>query len=981
MTTMSLRDHLFGGLDSFQLALEAMRANPTFSLGDECLVEDISKNLLFLLSHEPLHLNTDPDGDSTEEDSPSSRASIVDYLLHQLRPAIAEEVLRRHGPHLFAFLLSRGEALLMNSISTQTTSSSNSNSMVDTWDRFPVLQVLADFLCFGRSGEEGSALASEILSCRFERVQFFGHPLTPLEIACLSHYFRGVELLLNRFPQFYNLSVINNPSLLPLLPAQDQGKNLLEILLDYSQFIHNGRRGNSEASMLPKLLCTVFKDDARIVHVLVENGFNASFVRSHPQLRGHYSALHQAIHTGNAEVLRALLEVAPDLVKDFSRAAIRGAIAADNNTVTAHYTATASSSNITQLLGSVSPRSQYASVPTPLELACTLPNDNVSVVRLIVQYNIVSSQGGPDGLMDPPEEFSCLSMAVKAQNFEVASYLVSVIKSYSLYDALKTTRQNGDSWNGTDELPPMPQPHTEQDSDPEFLPLGSLHPIEAAMCEAIRVASSHCDMRFMLMLHEEGECDLSACDGRKSFLSLSLECPNALLYLIENGADPNAYVEQEVSFLSIHGHYLGSTVRCTVLHIAVLKGLFDSVSLLLSCPRTDVNVRDSCGRTPAAMLGAAYDAYTVRRYSPRQQQEELSLLSSLITVRAACVRDIEGFPLLSQLLLRDKQWHVKLQLGAAPSQQLSGGNSTTSQPRVELTSINLAHRFLDIVQFTSSDVPDAPEKIILSCYHDQMHTLPYDILSCLRILSSELQAEKSQLVAKVQSRLSAIYRDLRLSRSSSFVTLSELSMAKLMAVMNEKRILVTGGLSHNPVKLELLTVFDLLSNSSSSSSAPMVYEESETDGQSTPRPSPPMRLFPDCEGTLLKQSDWLREWRPRYMVLYQCFLFVCPTAGDNPTTVVSFAPAVDGSRIALNIEKLPRSDSAYASLDSANWDDSIAIPSLHLSNIYTKTAYKHIYLRSVWTGVTRDTADDMITCEIDLRRWVTAIASVVTMYK
>jgi hypothetical protein len=153
------------------------------------------------------------------------------------------------------------------------------------------------------------------------------------------------------------------------------------------------------------------------------------------------------------------------------------------------------------------------------------------------------------------------------------------------------------------------------------------------------------------------------------------------------------------------------------------------------------------------------------------------------------------------------------------------------------------------------------------------------------------------------------------------------------------------------------------------------------------RLSPQMRLIPQCEGTLLKLSDWLKEWRPRYLILYGSCLFICRNAGSNPKTMIDLtnSPAgphgKQGAGLNLIIERMSPTD-AHAN-DGVNRlegeSENYQMPVLKMSSraIHSRTGY--YLLRSTWMGVQRTRQAEVEACEADLIRWVNALAQATSL--
>jgi ankyrin repeat protein len=142
-------------------------------------------------------------------------------------------------------------------------------------------------------------------------------------------------------------------------------------------------------------------------------------------------------------------------------------------------------------------------------------------------------------------------------------------------------------------------------------------------------------------------------------------------------------------------------------------------------------------------------------------------------------------------------------------------------------------------------------------------------------------------------------------------------------------------------------------------------------------PSSPL-VRPTLEGTLLRKSDWLREWRPRYVLLYGSRLYVCNHPGEPPKLELELSKAKSGSNVHLNIDNTtPSSGSAIrgkhsGSLDSDDKDNDDSIPELRISGIKSRPLGLHF--RSVWLGTRDSETQNAQIC--DLMRWMQAISAV-----
>ena len=79
-----------------------------------------------------------------------------------------------------------------------------------------------------------------------------------------------------------------------------------------------------------------------------------------------------------------------------------------------------------------------------------------------------------------------------------------------------------------------------------------------------------------------------------------------------------------------------------------------------------------------------------------------------------------------------------------------------------------------------------------------------------------------------------------------------------------------------------------------------------------------LNVKPLHQGVLLKQSDWLKTWRPRFFAIYGSRLFVCPD--ENPTDTDEAKVEIDFSQpsphMTLEIKSIPdkKSGSNYYQL-------------------------------------------------------------------
>lgn len=414
---------------------------------------------------------------------------------------------------------------------------------------------------------------------------------------------------------------------------------------------------------------------------------------------------------------------------------------------------------------------------------------------------------------------------------------------------------------------------------------------------------------------------------------------------------------------------------CTVLHVAIIRGQLDAAHTLCRSPLMDVSRCDSCGRPAAALLGAACDAYSMRRYTAEQRLKELNLLPSLLDSATTCRRDLEGFTPLMALLLRDRQWHIKLHpamLNGAQSPTLGSRGEQLSialPPALEITTVALVSRYLDLVEHVSDLQSSA---VVLTQYAPEGgHTLPIDLVQDLwRGLTPGSAEGRGR--EEVLRRLSAIARNTRLSSTMSDKDTTE----KLRVIEGER-------LEHDD--LQNSDDSDIvISNASIATDRLSTYDRESLRARPASTPVTPsltlslsVRLMPDCEGTLLKQSDWLKEWRPRYFILYDSCLFVCRSAGSNPQKMIDLSRCRHGLKLVIlrlaDVQKVPQAASAAA--DDDVWDD---LPVLRLSSQVLSSRGGQYLLRSVWTGAQRCRQAMKEACEADLIRWLNALANTVT---
>jgi ankyrin repeat protein len=126
-------------------------------------------------------------------------------------------------------------------------------------------------------------------------------------------------------------------------------------------------------------------------------------------------------------------------------------------------------------------------------------------------------------------------------------------------------------------------------------------------------------------------------------------------------------------------------------------------------------------------------------------------------------------------------------------------------------------------------------------------------------------------------------------------------------------------------------------------------------------PASSLFVRPTIEGTLLRKSDWLREWRPRYVLLYGSRLYICNHPAEPPKLEVDLSKRA-GSNLQLHIEYCPNELAAHGDL----------IPELRISGIKGRPLGLHF--RSTWLGTRDSEIQSAHIC--DLMRWMQALSEV-----